>query len=43
MATVVKAVRTEQGDEMIPPGKTLIDYEDALVQLTEDQRLRAIT
>jgi len=43
MATVVKTVRTEQGDEMIPAGKTLIDYEDAVVQLTEDQRLRATT
>jgi hypothetical protein len=26
---------------MIPPGKTLIDYEDALAQLTEEERLRA--
>lgn len=38
MPTTVKA---EQGDEMIPPGRTLIDYEDALTQLTGDQRLRA--
>jgi hypothetical protein len=41
MATVVRTVRTEQGDEMIPLGKTLIDYEDALAQLTEEDRLRA--
>ena len=41
MATVVRTVRTEQGDEMIPFGKTLINYEDALAQLTEDQRFRA--
>jgi hypothetical protein len=41
MATVVKTMRTEQGDEMIPLGKTLIDYKDALAQLTEKQRLRA--
>ena len=41
MATVVRTARAEQGDEMIPPGKKLIDYEDALAQLTEDQRLRA--
>jgi len=34
-------MRTEQGDEMIPPGKTLIDYEDALAQLTDDQWFRA--
>lgn len=40
MAKVVRTVRTEQGDEMIPLGKTLIHYEDALAQLTEDQRLR---
>jgi hypothetical protein len=41
MATVVKTMRTEQGDEMIPPRKTLIDYEDALAQLTDYQRFRA--
>jgi hypothetical protein len=41
MATVVRRVQAEQGDEMIPPGKKLIDYEDALAQLTEEQRLRA--
>jgi len=40
MATAVRSV-VEQGDEMIPAGKTLIDYEDALEQLTEDQRLCA--
>ena len=39
MATAVKAI--EQCDEMIPDGKTLIDYEDALAQLTEEERLRA--
>jgi hypothetical protein len=26
---------------MIPPGKTLINYDDALAQLTEEDRLRA--
>jgi hypothetical protein len=41
MAMVVRAVRIEQGDKMILPGKTLINYDDALAQLTEDQRLRA--
>jgi hypothetical protein len=41
MATVVRTVRTEQDDEMIPPGKTLINYEDALAQLTEEQRFHA--
>ena len=41
MATAVRSVELEQGDEMVPPGKTLIDYEDALEQLTEEQRLRA--
>jgi hypothetical protein len=41
MATVVRTVRTKQGDQMIPPGKTLMDYEDALAQLTEEQRLCA--
>jgi hypothetical protein len=40
MATAVRSV-VEQGDEMIPAGKTLIDYEDALAQLSEDQRFRA--
>jgi hypothetical protein len=39
MATAVRSI--EQGDEMIPAGKTLIDYDDALDQLTEEQRLRA--
>ena len=34
------AVKTNQGDEMIPHGKALIDYEDALAQLTEEDRLR---
>jgi hypothetical protein len=41
MATVVRTVRTKQGDQMIPPGKTLMDYEDALAQLTEEKRLCA--
>jgi hypothetical protein len=41
MATVVRTVRTEQGDKMIPLGKTLINYDDALAQLTEEQRFRA--
>jgi hypothetical protein len=40
MATVVRTVRAEQG-AMIPLGKTLMDYEDALAKLTEDQRFRA--
>lgn len=40
MATVVRTVRTQQ-DQMIPAGKELIDYEDALACLTEEQRLRA--
>jgi hypothetical protein len=40
MATAVRS-ELEQGDEMIPAGKELIDYEDALEQLTEEQRLRA--
>jgi len=41
MATAVRSVELEQGDEMVPVGKELIDYEDALEQLTEEQRLRA--
>ncbi|HWS17342.1 MAG TPA: hypothetical protein VN223_04985 [Candidatus Elarobacter sp.] len=41
MATAVRTVGAEQGDEMVPAGKTLIDYEDALAQLSEDQRFRA--
>ena len=40
MATAVRS-ELEQGDEMIPAGKELINYEKALEQLTEDQRLRA--
>jgi hypothetical protein len=39
MATAVRSI--EQGDEMVPAGKTLIDYDDALAQLTEEERLRA--
>jgi hypothetical protein len=41
MATVARTVRAEQGNNMIPLGKTLINYDDALAQLTEEQRLRA--
>jgi hypothetical protein len=41
MATASRSVELEQGDEMIPAGKELIDYEDALEQLTEEERLRA--
>jgi hypothetical protein len=41
MATVARTVRAEQGNKMIPLGKTLINYDDALAQLTEEQRLRA--
>ena len=40
MATAVRS-ELEQGDEMIPAGKELIGYEDALEQLSEEQRLRA--
>lgn len=36
------AVKANQCDEMIPADKELIDYEDALAQLTEEDRLRAI-
>ena len=39
MATAARSI--EQGDEMIPAGKTLIDYDDALAELTEEQRFRA--
>lgn len=39
MATAARPI--EQGDEMIPDGKILIDYDEALAQLTEEQRLRA--
>ena len=39
MATAVRSI--EQGDEMVPAGKTLIDYDDALAQLTEEERLQA--
>lgn len=41
MATVVRTVRTQQDDPVIPAGKELIDYEDALARLTEEQRLCA--
>ncbi|HEY6348614.1 MAG TPA: hypothetical protein VI636_04310 [Candidatus Angelobacter sp.] len=33
--------RVEQGDAMIPPGKTLIDYEEAMERLTEDEAFKA--
>ena len=33
--------RVEQGDEMIPAGKTLIDYEEAMERLTEDEAFKA--
>jgi len=41
MATVARTVRTEQGDKMVPLGKTLINYDDALARLTEERRFRA--
>lgn len=33
--------RVEQGDEMVPVGKTLIDYEEAMEQLSADEVFRA--
>ena len=41
MASVASTVRTKQSDKMVPPDKTLINYDDALARLTEEQRLRA--
>jgi hypothetical protein len=38
MATIT---RVEQGDAMIPRGKTLIDYEEAMEKLSEDEAFRA--
>ena len=35
------ATKVEQGDAMIPAGKTLIDYEDAMEQLTDEEAFRA--
>ena len=35
------ATKVEQGDAMIPPGKTLIDYEDAMEQLTDQEAFKA--
>jgi len=35
------AVGTQQGDEAIPHGKTLIDYEEALERLGEVEILKA--
>jgi len=40
MATNTTA-RSEQVNRMTPLGKELINYDDALAQLTEEQRLRA--
>jgi len=34
-------IRVEQGDAMIPSGKTLIDYEEAMEQLSDDEAVRA--
>jgi hypothetical protein len=34
-------ISVEQGDEMIPAGKTLIDYEEAMEKLSEDEAFRA--
>lgn len=38
MATQTKV---DQGDEMVPVGKTLIDYEEAMEQLSADEAFRA--
>ena len=35
------ATRVEQGDAMIPAGKTLIDYEEAMEKLSQDEAFRA--
>jgi hypothetical protein len=35
------ATRVPQGDVHVPGGKTLIGYEEAVEQLSEDQSLRA--
>jgi hypothetical protein len=35
------AEKLPQGDAMVPEGKSLISYEDALNAITEDQQLRA--
>jgi hypothetical protein len=35
------AVRIQQGDEAIPAGKTLIDYEEALERLGDIEALKA--
>ena len=38
MATVTPL---PQGDSMVPPGKTLIEYEDSLDKLSQDEVFRA--
>jgi hypothetical protein len=38
MATIA---RVEQGDEMIPAGKTLINYEEAMEKLSSEEAFRA--
>jgi len=35
------ATRAEQGDAMIPAGKTLIGYEEAMEKLNADEAFRA--
>jgi hypothetical protein len=35
------ATRVPQGDVHVPPGKTLVGYEEALEQLSEEQAFRA--
>ena len=35
------STRVEQGDAMIPTGKTLIDYEEAMEKLSADETFRA--
>lgn len=38
---MASATRIPQGDVHVPNGKTLIGYEEAVEQLSEDQTLRA--
>ncbi|HWZ45878.1 MAG TPA: hypothetical protein VNW97_20565 [Candidatus Saccharimonadales bacterium] len=33
--------KAEQGDEMIPAGKTLVDYEEAVKKLSSEEAFRA--
>lgn len=35
------ATRVPQGDLHVPPGKTLVGYEEAVEQLSSDEALRA--